>query len=878
MKKKKKQVIDNKQKKKLIITSIFMLLLVVAASFAYYEMNSTESITSVFTSNFGETGGVSLTGPTPNLHIKLTNKDMHYTKEGTSYYATDDNNKNYDTEAVPRTIARLEAVDTNPTYTYYCKFKLAIDVRDSKNNKFKTGDAILHLSGHYEADLDLSNYETPIDIEYFLDQDNSSKEIKAVLEVKNTTNNQNYAEGMELEVDIYNSNFVCDYQKYVSKYEFAYTGNVQEFIVPTTGYYTVELWGASGSTTNGKTPGKGGYVSGKILLNANEKLYVYVGEVGNITSADYNKNTFNGGGYNHSDSTNYGRGGGATDIRIIGGEWNNADGLRSRIIVAGGGGSGGYQNASPYSVTGGNAGGLTSYLNNGQSAGGLIATQTSGYAFGVGGPGLSSQSYISSGSGWYGGRSSTTSPCGQSAGGSSYISGHTGCVAIDSITSNNPKANCNTGTSDVTCSYSPYNYVFVETQMIDGAGYSWTNSKDELIMMPKPSGGFYEIGEGHVGNGHATITYLGINYNSEIVLSLEEGYGVLNGSKKITRRIGEQYGELPVPTRDGMDFEGWYTIEGTKISSADIVNERVQKLYAKYGKDYTYAYTGNSQEFVAPVTGTYRIELWGASGKFENYTADPGLGGYVSGKINLNKNDKLYVYVGESGNIDNTNYNMIAFNGGGYTHGTGSAYGRGGGATDVRLVSGNWDNAEGLKSRIIVAGGGGSGHSSASNIGGAAGGLQSYLGSGGGGGAIATQTSGYSFGTGGPGLGSQAYSGSGGGYFGGASSTTSPCTISAGGSSFISGHNGCVAIESNTSLTPRKGTNNATCTNGTSDTECSKHYSGYVFTDTQMIDGNGYKWINVISSMEAMPNPSGGYYDLGKGHTGNGYARITFIE
>ena len=44
-----------------------------------------------------------------------------------------------------------------------------------------------------------------------------------------------------------------------------------------------------------------------------------------------------------------------------------------------------------------------------------------------------------------------------------------------------------------------------------------------------------------------------------------------------------------------------------------------------------------------------------------------------------------------------------------------------------------------------------------------------------------------------------------------------------------------------------------------------------------MIDGAGYAWTNVKGSLQQMPNPSGGNYALGVGHTGNGYARITYL-
>ena len=165
-------------------------------------------------------------------------------------------------------------------------------------------------------------------------------------------------------------------------------------------------------------------------------------------------------------------------------------------------------------MSGGRAGGLSSYLNNGNCTnnGPAIATQTSGYAFGVGGPGLGSQSWTSSGGGWYGGISATNTnctPCDRNAGGSSYISGHTGSVAVASTSSSSPKSGCTTGTTNNACSISPYGYTFTNTVMIDGNGYKWTNTKGSLQAMPKPAGGTYASGTGHSGNGYAKITWLG---------------------------------------------------------------------------------------------------------------------------------------------------------------------------------------------------------------------------------------------------------------------------------------------------------------------------------------------------------------------------------
>ena len=107
--------------------------------------------------------------------------------------------------------------------------------------------------------------------------------------------------------------------------------NGREYIAQTSGWYKIELWGAAGGGTNG---GKGAYVSGMIYLEANDHLYFYVGEKGNKAA------TFNGGGAGSSTDSRYYAGGGATDVRLVSGSWDDAESLNSRIMVAAGGGGG----------------------------------------------------------------------------------------------------------------------------------------------------------------------------------------------------------------------------------------------------------------------------------------------------------------------------------------------------------------------------------------------------------------------------------------------------------------------------------------------------------------------------------------------------------
>ena len=288
------------------------------------------------------------------------------------------------------------------------------------------------------------------------------------------------------------------------------------------------------------------------------------------------------------------------------------------------------------------------------------------------------------------------------------------------------------------------------------------------------------------------------------------------------------------------------------------------------------------QTFTAPISGDYKLEVWGAqggnsydSGNGYSGTVYGGKGGYCSGTVTFPSYLNVYVYVGQSGEDINRAY---TFNGGGKG---GPAYnGRsGGGATDVRLTEGNtWNEFNSLKSRIIVAaGGGGAQHFVYGCNGGNAGGLsgqdglywgyydsypysvargaaQTYGGGGGSGEhSDGDGTSGL-FGIGGSHNEVNHGSGGGGGYYGGGGggNVSGGVGSGAGGSSFISGYPGCDAIaESSTE-------------DHIVHTGQPNHYSGYVFTNPVMIDGGS-----------TMPSPSGG---TETGHSGNGYCIITWQQ
>ncbi|MFI3307493.1 MAG: glycine rich domain-containing protein [Mycoplasmatota bacterium] len=305
-----------------------------------------------------------------------------------------------------------------------------------------------------------------------------------------------------------------------TEYAFEYNGDYQLFVVPMSGYYNLEAWGAQGGTYASYVGGSGAYTSGNIYLQTNEKIYVYVGGTGGSNYTTINIGGYNGGGYsgNNSDAKSFG-GGGSTDFRLISGEWDNDDSLNSRIMVAAGG-AGATTGTIAY---GGNAGGLMGYdsatnhsifvSSTYDATGGTqISPGISYQSTRTGSFGYSIQSNTigwggGGGTGYYGG----SNGCGRTgAGGSSYISGHTGCVAITSLTDQTPKSGCTTGTTDNECSLHYSDKVFTNTVMIDGLGYSWTNEKGTQTSMPTPSGSEYELGTGNVGDGYAQITYLGV--------------------------------------------------------------------------------------------------------------------------------------------------------------------------------------------------------------------------------------------------------------------------------------------------------------------------------------------------------------------------------
>ena len=306
------------------------------------------------------------------------------------------------------------------------------------------------------------------------------------------------------------------------------------------------------------------------------------------------------------------------------------------------------------------------------------------------------------------------------------------------------------------------------------------------------------------------------------------------------------------------------TVTYTPVSNP---NKAVTRTVTFISTSYTYDVNNSYYTFSVPVSGSYKIELWGANGNSSGSFAG-GTGAYTSGNITLTAGEKIYVYVGGAGSGDNGGYN----GGGSLTLNQSTQNGAaGGGATDIRLKKGNWDSIDGLRSRIMVAAGGGGALpgtcGSSKKTGGFGGSITSNsntigtactdsmytiaLG--------ASQVSGGSidvysaagaklntYASGKFGMSSKPdgyegdiKAGGGGGYFGGASSGYG--SSATGGSSFVSGYSSSKAIDSNGNIT-----------------DSNIHYSGKKFDNISVIDGE--------SLSSSMAKPTSG---------NNGYARIS---
>ena len=249
------------------------------------------------------------------------------------------------------------------------------------------------------------------------------------------------------------------------------------------------------------------------------------------------------------------------------------------------------------------------------------------------------------------------------------------------------------------------------------------------------------------------------------------------------------------------------------------------------------------QTFTAPLSGRYKLEVWGAQGGSYNSSYYGGYGGYSTGIVFLNKNEQLKIYVGSTAISS-----IGGYNGGG----KGSSYvgiSGGGGATHIARVSGLLSTLSEKRDNILIVAGGGGGsfyEGGTGAIGGSAGGYLGnnglyhnrgipYGGSQASGGTNADSSSiSGSFGQGGTGPDFSA--GGGAGFYGGAAGGTDRSEqgdygTGAGGSGYIGNSlltsKAMYCYNCTASSDTATKTISTTCTNKNATEKCSKQGNGY---------------------------------------------------
>ena len=136
------------------------------------------------------------------------------------------------------------------------------------------------------------------------------------------------------------------------------------------------------------------------------------------------------------------------------------------------------------------------------------------------------------------------------------------------------------------------------------------------------------------------------------------------------------------------------------------------------GTTWNFDYTGGEQTFTVPCDGEYKLETWGAQGGNGNSTYIGGYGGYSTGIIAAQDDNKFFINVGGKGITGK--FAAGGYNGGGNSGNYETTAGSGGGATHIAVESGLLSTLEDKKESILLvsgAGGGGSIYAVESNYG-----------------------------------------------------------------------------------------------------------------------------------------------------------------
>lgn len=172
-----------------------------------------------------------------------------------------------------------------------------------------------------------------------------------------------------------------------------------------------------------------------------------------------------------------------------------------------------------------------------------------------------------------------------------------------------------------------------------------------------------------------------------------------------------------------------WNLELTNITGSSVECE-VELTDVREGQVWNYDYSGKEASLIAPASGIYKLETWGAQGGTSGSYVG-GYGGYSVGYIHFDANTNLYINVGGTGSANSTIINVGGYNGGGYSgNNAGAKSFGGGGATHIATKSGLLASlSNSLDDILIVAAGGGGGTTGSTTQGGSGGGYIGVSGS-----------------------------------------------------------------------------------------------------------------------------------------------------
>lgn len=140
---------------------------------------------------------------------------------------------------------------------------------------------------------------------------------------------------------------------------------------------------------------------------------------------------------------------------------------------------------------------------------------------------------------------------------------------------------------------------------------------------------------------HRNITVVNSGNKDDIMYALMDGVSAIDENGNLIPKENISY-DLDVDTIENRD----YVVTYTATNSQKTITGTRTITFTDIQTVSTYSYTSDVQNFSPKYDGSYKIELWGASGSSTGKTlaSSFGRGAYTSGTINLTSS-KTYMYM-----------------------------------------------------------------------------------------------------------------------------------------------------------------------------------------------------------------------------------------